>query len=61
MLTIDDLQALLNIIASNRLTILGNEAIALAKLQQKLALMIDAARNPQPEKDDGSNSPGLTK
>lgn len=60
MLTTEDFQALLNLIASDRLAIRGNEAIPLAKLQQKLALTIDAARRPKPEKDDVANSPGLT-
>lgn len=54
MLTIEDFQALLNIIASDRLTLRGNEAMAMAKLQQKLALTIDAAR--KPKDDDGADS-----
>lgn len=57
MLTIEDFQALLNLIASDRLVIRGNEAISLAKLQQKLALTIDAARKPEAPTNGNSADP----
>lgn len=57
MLTIEDFQALLNLIASDRLTLRGNEAIPLAKLQQKLAMTIDAARKSKDDNGTDSSSP----
>lgn len=57
MLTIEDFQNILALLSSDRLTLRGNEAIPLAKLQQKLALTIDAARKPKDDNGADSSSP----
>lgn len=48
-LTIEDFQSLLNLISSDRVTLRGNEALAVAKLQQKLAAAIQAIAQMQDE------------
>jgi hypothetical protein len=56
MLTTADFQTLLNLIASDRVTLRGNEAIPVAALQRKLALTIDAAKNPKSKDADGDSA-----
>lgn len=46
MLTVDDFRFLLNLIASDRVSLKGNEVGAIYNLQRKLALTIDAASKP---------------
>jgi hypothetical protein len=58
-LTTDDFRLLLQLIASDRVSLRGNEVAAIFNLQRKLALTIDAATKP-PKDDDVSHSPGLT-
>lgn len=55
MLTTDDFKLLLNLIASDRVSLRGNEVGAIFNLQRKLALTIDAASKPK-ETPDGPDS-----
>jgi hypothetical protein len=55
MLTVQDMQNLLAIIVSDRLTLRGNEAAGIADLQRKLAAVIEAAKQPSKDQDgDGA-------
>lgn len=53
MLTTDDFRLLLQLIASDRLALRGNEVGAVFNLQRKLALTIDAAK---PKDSNGPDS-----
>jgi len=48
-MTIQDLQSLLHLITSDRLELRGNEVMAVAGLQQRLAAAIQAASQPAPQ------------
>ena len=56
MLTTADFQTLLNLLNSDRVSLRGNEALAIASLQRKLALTIDAAKNPKLKDADGDST-----
>ena len=55
MLTTDDFKLLLQLIASDRVSLRGNEVGAIFNLQRKLALTIDAASKLK-ETPDGADS-----
>ena len=57
MLTIDDFKLLLQLIASDRVSLRGNEVGAIYNLQRKLALTIDAANAPKETPSGDSPEP----
>lgn len=58
MLTVQDMQALRALITSQRLTLSGAEAWAVAQLQQKLAATIQAAQQPKPARKAKKDTTG---